>query len=295
MIAPGFCSPASWSSGWPTAVPGRGGAAHLQTAGVFDEGWWLGLTLIALAAWQPAGRLAPSTAESQRGWMIAVRSASGISRGHPRIWVCSAPSAQLRCSVALAALGAVAVRLVITYRLSLGLLERVRAESRLTRSPACPTHAPRQRARGRDGRRGVVDDAARAVRHGFKGYNDTFGHTGATRCSAVSGIPCLRRSATTATAYRLGGDEFCVVMPGRLSAVDRLLDAASRAFVGGRRRLLDHQHLGAPPASPHEATTWEDCAAHRRRAHVRVKQSGSLSAFVANHVARSGLTPIPRT
>ncbi|MGZ4216904.1 MAG: hypothetical protein ACXVH1_13690 [Solirubrobacteraceae bacterium] len=40
--------------------------------GVFDEGWWLGLTLIALAAWQPAGRLTVSADESQRGWMIAV-------------------------------------------------------------------------------------------------------------------------------------------------------------------------------------------------------------------------------
>ena len=44
---------------------------------------------------------------------------------------------------------------------------------------------------------------------GFKEYNDTFGH--------AAGDALLQRLAAALGGYRLGGDEFCLLLPGALS------------------------------------------------------------------------------
>jgi two-component system, cell cycle response regulator len=227
--------------------------------GVFDEGWWLGLTLIALAAWQPAGRLTPSAAESQRGWMIAVPVGFGGLAAAILGYGCirTTPLNAGAVGLALAALGAVAVRLVITYRLSLRLLDRVRAESLTDPLTGLPNrralaHALEVESPAGDG------DAVLALYDldGFKGYNDTFGHSAGDALLARLGHSLLTAIGDDGSCYRLGGDEFCVVMPGRLSAVHRLLDDASRALSEDGEDFSITSTWGAASV-PHEATTLE--------------------------------------
>ena len=46
---------------------------------------------------------------------------------------------------------------------------------------------------------------------GFKDYNDAFGHPGGRRAAA----PARARAGAASAAYRLGGDEFCLLLPAR--------------------------------------------------------------------------------
>ena len=45
--------------------------------GVFDVGWWLGLVLIALAAWQPTP-VDIAREDRERGWTVALPIAFGV-------------------------------------------------------------------------------------------------------------------------------------------------------------------------------------------------------------------------
>jgi len=66
---------------------------------------------------------------------------------------------------------------------------------------------------------------------GFKGYNDRFGH--------AAGDALLRRLAARlagavapgGTAYRVGGDEFCVVLPATVDNADAIIAAARAALI----------------------------------------------------------------
>jgi diguanylate cyclase (GGDEF)-like protein len=65
---------------------------------------------------------------------------------------------------------------------------------------------------------------------GFKGYNDSFGHTaGDTLLSRLGGRLAAAAHAP-ARAYRLGGDEFCLLAPAADLDVDELLSRAHRAL-----------------------------------------------------------------
>jgi diguanylate cyclase (GGDEF)-like protein len=227
--------------------------------GVFDEGWWLGLTLIALAAWQPVGRPTSSAAESQRGWMIAIPVGFGGLAAAILGYGClrSHPLNVGAVGLALAALGAVAVRLVITYRLSLGLLARVRAESLTDPLTGLPNRRALANALGAESATGD-GDAVLALYDldGFKGYNDTFGHSAGDALLARLGHSLLTAIGDDGSCYRLGGDEFCVVMPGQLGSVQRLLDAASRALSEEGDGFSVTSTWGAASV-PHEANTLE--------------------------------------
>jgi len=64
---------------------------------------------------------------------------------------------------------------------------------------------------------------------GFKGYNDTFGHPAGDALLARLGGKLARVPGADGAAYRLGGDEFCLVTPirdgGMELVIDRALDA----------------------------------------------------------------------
>ena len=62
---------------------------------------------------------------------------------------------------------------------------------------------------------------------GFKLYNDTFGHPAGDALLVRLADQLSRSLDDDAEAYRMGGDEFCVV--ARLAAIDRALDVAARA------------------------------------------------------------------
>ncbi len=89
---------------------------------------------------------------------------------------------------------------------------------------------------------------------GFKGYNDTFGHLAGDALLARLGSKLSTAVFPHGSAYRLGGDEFCALLPAR---IDRLQDTVARAAAA----LCEQGETFAVRAScgavlvPHEATT----------------------------------------
>jgi two-component system, cell cycle response regulator len=131
------------------------------------------------------------------------------------------------------------VRAAITFRENTSLLRATREEA-LTDGL---TGLPNRRRLMRDLERALGTAESRADRRrvrpatfaffdldGFKGYNDTFGH-------AAGDILLDRLAGRLAAvveghgrAYRLGGDEFCVLLEGRVAIDDRRMTACGKAL-----------------------------------------------------------------
>lgn len=209
-------------------------AGTYTVGGVFDVGWWLGLVLIALAAWQPAPPGETAEGEREHAWMIALPIAFGSLAAGVLAYGClrQNPLNAGAVGLALAALGAVAMRLVITSRAFLRVLHDARTES-LT-DPL--TGLPNRRALTRALENARFDSGEPPVvlalydLDGFKGYNDTFGHPAGDALLARRGQALLAALRGRAIGYRMGGDEFCVLAPGEHAEVGPVLEAAADAL-----------------------------------------------------------------
>ena len=65
---------------------------------------------------------------------------------------------------------------------------------------------------------------------GFKGYNDTFGHPAGDALLARLGAKLAAVPGAERGAYRLGGDEFCLVVQVREGEVEPMIDRACSAL-----------------------------------------------------------------
>ena len=119
-------------------------------------------------------------------------------------------------------------------------------------------HRTRQPPAARRRSRAHVCDASRCAPtllmlfdlDGFKGYNDTFGHPGRRRAARAPRREARRRPGPDGAAYRLGGDEFCLIVArrrgrGRAAHRPRLRGARPSAARGSRSRPRS-----APSCSP---------------------------------------------
>ena len=200
--------------------------------GVFDIGWWLGLVLIALAAWQPAPAGVPRRV-TERGWMIALPvgfasvAAGVLAYGSLRL----APLNPGAVGLALAALAAVGMRLVITFRGSLALLRAVRAESLTDALTGLPNRRALSHA--------LEDHLALSQTSGvlalydldgFKRYNDAFGHQAGDALLTRLGQALTGALGGHGRAFRMGGDEFCVLITGELTPSLALLEQGALAL-----------------------------------------------------------------
>jgi len=142
------------------------------------------------------------------------------------------PLAVLAAALTLASVGA---RAILTFRENGRIVERMRE---LTVTDALT---------GLRNRRGLLGDLEEALAagsaeepfvfalfdlNGFKQYNDTFGHPAGDALLARLGRRLLDAAAPRGMAYRLGGDEFCVMSPAYSDAglvVERSVEALSEA------------------------------------------------------------------
>lgn len=211
--------------------------AYQSAAGSFDDDslvsalWPAALVLFGWAAWQP---WRPREIEHEFG-----RQAFALPAVFAFLAVTLLCYGQFAELSAPAALLATAALLVATVRAGWTFREH----TRLLRTMR--TEALTDGLTGLANRRRLMHDLDRAVEQaadgaehtlaffdldGFKGYNDGFGHAAgdmlldrlATRLAAVvSDAGC---------AYRLGGDEFCVLLGGRLGEHDPLIERAVAAL-----------------------------------------------------------------
>ncbi len=96
---------------------------------------------------------------------------------------------------------------------------------------------------GLGNRRGLLEDLDAALQHparehvfalfdldGFKGYNDTFGHLAGDVLLTRLGQALRHAVQPAGRAYRLGGDEFCVLLASTEQEAAPILEQATRAL-----------------------------------------------------------------
>ena len=197
--------------------------------------WPAGALLIALAAYTGTG-----AGDAGRG--VAVPEGARLAT-MPLVFALTAltllvvhafaPLNPLALGLAVATLAAVIARLALTFQENSGLL----AASRVEALTDALTGLGNRRALVRD----LEEAAGRADASrpyalmmfdldGFKRYNDCFGHPAGDALLAKLGSNLSFAVARHGSTYRLGGDEFCVLLDGDEKLVDELLPEARAAL-----------------------------------------------------------------
>ena len=203
--------------------------------GTYVEGTWIdvlwpsSLLLIASAAWvTDRGR----GLEVDGKPLLAVPAACALAS--IAILVCNHFTRLSTVAVALAAatLLAVLVRLAVTFRENRRLYELTRQEAT---TDALTELGNRRKLLG-DVDRLLADPRPAPTLlmifdlDGFKGYNDAFGHPAGDALLARLGAKLAAVQGPGGAAYRLGGDEFCLVVPVAQGEVERVIDSACNAL-----------------------------------------------------------------
>ena len=203
------------------------------TGGPFDAGWWLGLVLISLAAWQPATAARAAHRESTMTIVMPVAFATMavavLGYGSLRSHHVGALAVGLACGSLAMVLG----RLVLTFRAHSAMLSASRHEARNDALTGLPNRRAMQvdlEDALADAERGIPGVLVLFDLDGFKHYNDSFGHQAGDALLVRLGGALERDLATRGAAYRMGGDEFCALLRPGLQPVAPLVEGAAQAL-----------------------------------------------------------------
>jgi diguanylate cyclase (GGDEF)-like protein len=218
-----------------------GDAVYLYqvAVGTYAEGtyldlvWPLSLVLVALSAWQRPGRVA--RVELQDRALLGTPIVCGLTATGVLVAGAIWPVHAIALALASATIVLVLGRTALTLRENARLLEDSRREA-LTDSLTGLANRRKllldledELDRAQDGDRRML---ALFDLNGFKSYNDSFGHpAGDALLSRLAG-KLAAAVAPTGDAYRMGGDEFCVLLPASEPALHRAAKALSESGEG---------------------------------------------------------------
>ncbi len=196
------------------------------TGGILDAGWPAAALLVALAAWQPVGSPAAPRDSDRR--LVLVPFVCGL------IALVLVTLAIFDMVPQPAALPALLTLLLVTGRMAIAFIEGQHAMDENRRE------ALTDGLTGLANRRALLADLERAVARatmddprvcivldldGFKAYNDAFGHPAGDKLLSRLGQRLQDVVGEQGKAYRLGGDEFCVLARRDAAGARRLADA----------------------------------------------------------------------
>jgi two-component system cell cycle response regulator len=207
------------------------GGQSTTALNVASIGWPLAFLLLGAAAWLPAAEAGATAARAERR-RIAVPLAMalvGVGLLAAGSFV-SIGAAAVACGIAC--LLAVLLRLVITFNQNTRILA------------ATETKAVTDPLTGLANRRALMSDLEDAVSatppramvlalfdlDGFKAYNDSFGHPAGDDLLSRLGSLLSDAVAPHGCAYRLGGDEFCVLASTQALSAETICHAAEEAL-----------------------------------------------------------------
>jgi diguanylate cyclase (GGDEF)-like protein len=196
-----------------------------------DSLWLVSAGLIAMAAWMGA-RDPPAKAD--RGRSLFFPSLFAIVAVALQVYDLTRPLNELSAGLAAATLIVVVVRLFVAFAENARLLGRVGREAA---TDALTGLGNRRRlltdlTEALDGERTQAGTSAFAIfdLDGFKAYNDSYGHGAGDLLLSRLGRNLAAAVRPFGSAYRLGGDEFCVLVSGSDAKLDSILAAAAAAL-----------------------------------------------------------------
>jgi diguanylate cyclase (GGDEF)-like protein len=207
------------------------GGQSTEALNLASVGWPLAFVLLAAAAWLPgpATRAAPANGGRRR---IAVPIALAAGVVGLLALGSFAPIGAVAVGLGIACLIAVLLRLAITFDQNTEMLASSRHE------------AVTDSLTGLGNRRRLIADLEEALASlhpegavlalfdldGFKAYNDSFGHPAGDDLLRRLGQRLASAVEPNGDAYRLGGDEFCVLSSTRLADGETICLAAEQAL-----------------------------------------------------------------
>jgi len=194
-----------------------------------DSLWLLSALLLATAAWDPPTRSRDLKLEGRR--LLAMPCFFAAIAVGLQVFDQFAAVNPLASGLATATLGVVIVRMALLFSDNLTLLAVSRRES----------HS--DPVTGLGNRRRLMLDLEEAISagdgphlfalfdlDGFKAYNDSFGHPAGDALLCRLGQNLAAAVQPKGYAYRLGGDEFCVLVPTEENGGDGVVAAGSAAL-----------------------------------------------------------------
>jgi diguanylate cyclase (GGDEF)-like protein len=224
--------------------------------GLLDVTWPAALLLIGAAGWHDRG--VRDTVDTSGRPLLAVPAVCGTVAVAILVTDHWSRTNLLAVVLATATLAAILLRLALAFRENRRLFERTRTESV---TDALTSLGNRRRLIG-DLERALASDDGRSWLlaifdlDGFKGYNDSFGHLAGD--ALLTRLGAKLDAAVPGAAYRLGGDEFCLLVPIADADVGRVLDRSADA--------LSEQGEGFDVTSSFGAVVLPDDAAHAQDA-----------------------------
>jgi diguanylate cyclase (GGDEF)-like protein len=194
-------------------------------------GWPLAFLLLAVASWLP--ETAPSATPAGPGRRRIVVPIAMAVTGIALLAVGSFVSiGAVAVGLGVACLAAVLVRLLITFDQNTRMLSASQDEAATDQLTSLAN------------RRRLMSDLERVVTatppesmvlalfdlDGFKAYNDSFGHPAGDDLLRRLSKQLAKAMEPVGTAYRLGGDEFCILASTRSAAAKAICEAAEQAL-----------------------------------------------------------------
>ena len=201
------------------------------TGTLLDIGWLAGALIVSLAAWQPArAQTAPS--DDVPSILLPV----GLSIGSLALLVQdhAASTETLAVVLAAAAMLAVIARLAVTHHQSRENLTVSRHQARTDSLTGLGNRL--KLLRDLELLRADEEEAGPHLLllfdlDGFKHYNDSYGHPAGDSLLHQLGVQLRAATDGLGLAYRMGGDEFCVLAPWEPDrAPDGLIDVSRAAL-----------------------------------------------------------------
>jgi len=200
-----------------------------QDGGVTDLGWLAGGVLLAWAAWQPRGR--ERIGRDLDGLMVLLAPVGfGLMALAVQVYDHFERVDLLSIFLSTAALVGVCARLLLTFAENHRMLGRTRTEARTD-----PLTGLGNRRQLTDDLDQAMSDSAGGVLgvfdlNGFKAYNDLFGHPAGDALLVRLGSQLSERMHGRGTVYRMGGDEFCLLVTAPNAVAGEVAAAGAAAL-----------------------------------------------------------------